>query len=331
MTSWTGGDAKWYFQNIPVTPGKTYLFKDFYKASALTTTIARYRDASGTRSYERLGSNPKSASWRESRFTFTAPDDALVATIFHVIAATGTLQTCLYSVVEATAPAFHRSIVSLSFDDGYRSVHELAWPVMREHGFKSTHYIVTRSIGSKAIFDHQMMSDREIEELYKDGNEIGSHTETHPRLSRVLPAQLESELSQSQMVLNASYPPVDDLALPYGDYDDAVIAAVKKHYRSCRTSDPGYNTSLNFDPYRIRIQHVPNHTSLKEFQDWLARAARERAWLVLLYHRIDSEADDEYSVTPKAFAAQMKALHASGQTVLTVRQALDELSPQISK
>jgi hypothetical protein len=119
--------------------------------------------------------------------------------------------------------------------------------------------------------------------------------------------------------------------LPYGDYDDAVMAAVRTHYASCRTSDPGYNTSLNFDPYHIRIKHVPNRTSLKEFQAWLTRAARDKAWLVLLYHRIDREGDDEYSVTPEAFAAQMKALHASGLSVLTVRQALEEISPQLSK
>jgi peptidoglycan/xylan/chitin deacetylase (PgdA/CDA1 family) len=331
MTSWTDGDAKWYFQNILVTPGKTYYFSDSYKASVPTTTIARYRDASGKKSYERLGTNPKSDSWQKSGFTFTVPDDAVAATIFHAIAATGTLQTSGYSVVEATAPPFQRSIVSLTFDDGYHSVHEQAWPVLRQHGFKSTHYIVTRSIGSTAIFNHQMMSSHEIEDLYKEGNEIGSHTTTHPRLSRVRSSQLESELSQSKAALDASYPPVNDLALPYGDYDDAVMAAVKKHYSSCRTSDPGYNTSLNFDPYRIRIKHVANRTSLKEFQDWLARAARDRAWLVLLYHRIDREAEDEYSTTPEAFAAQMKALRDSGQAVLTVRQALDEIRPQLPK
>jgi hypothetical protein len=161
MSSWTNGDAKWYFQNIPVTPGKTYYFSDFYKATVPTVTIARYRDASGAKSYERLGADPQSDSWRKSGFAFTAPDDAVVATVFHAIAATGTLQTSGYCLIESTAPAFHRSIVSLTFDDGYRSVHDIAWPILQEYGFKSTHYIVTHEIGKIGMFKHQMMSDRE--------------------------------------------------------------------------------------------------------------------------------------------------------------------------
>jgi len=329
MNSWKDGDAKWFFKKVAVTPGRIYRFSDYYKASVLTSTIAEFRDAAGKGSWQRLGDNPKSPVWKRSEFTFTAPANAVGMTILHVIAASGTLQTDDYSLAETVPPEFKRAIVSIMFDDGYRSVHENAWPIMRGYGFKSTQYIISDAIGSATWFAHPLMTAAEIKDLYRDGSEIGSHSATHVRLSRLSPLQLNLQLTKSKTALNAEYPGVKGLALPYGDYDAAVTAAVRKHYAYCRTSDAGYNNYFNFDPYRIRVQYVLSNTSLEEIKGWLSRAARDKSWLAILYHNVDNSADDEYSVAPEAFAAQMRALHDSGLPVKTVQQALAEVRPQL--
>jgi peptidoglycan/xylan/chitin deacetylase (PgdA/CDA1 family) len=331
ISSWTDGDAKWFFKPVTVTPGKVYRFSDYYRSSVPTSVIAEFHDAAGGRSWQKLGTAPKSAAWRVAEFTFAAPANAAAITVLHTLAAAGTLETDNYSLIETVPPEFRRALVSVMFDDGYKSVHENAWPVLRRYRIKSTHYIISDAIGSATWFAHPLMSAAEIRDLYQDGNEIGSHSATHVKLSKLSPVQLKSQLTKSWKTLNTQYPPVTGLAFPYGDYDDAVAAACGKYYSYCRTSDPGFNARFNYDPYRIRIQYVLSTTPLSEVKEWLAKAAREKSWLAVLYHNVDNSEGDEYSVSPETFAAQLGAIHDSGLTVLTVRQALDELSPQVRK
>jgi len=68
---------------------------------------------------------------------------------------------------------------------------------------------------------------------------------------------------------------------------------------------------------------------LNEIETWLARAAENRSWLVLLYHNVGSEYNYGYAVTVEDFDRQMAAIAASGLPVLTMGQALNEIKPQL--
>lgn len=71
-------------------------------------------------------------------------------------------------------------------------------------------------------------------------------------------------------------------------------------------------------------------TTIEEFQSWLDAAEATNTWLVLVYHRVTSAPDIEPFDTPEnEFQAQMAALDASGLTVKTYNDALDELLPQM--
>lgn len=70
--------------------------------------------------------------------------------------------------------------------------------------------------------------------------EIGSHTLTHPFLSRVSPAEQTREISESKRVLAAlTGRPVRYFAYPSGDYDGAVLACVQ---------DSGYEAAFATRP-----------------------------------------------------------------------------------
>jgi peptidoglycan/xylan/chitin deacetylase (PgdA/CDA1 family) len=325
------GDAKWFFLPVVAAPGKTYHFSDQYKASEVTSTIAEFRDAAGKRSWRRLGSNPKSASWRRSEFIFAAPKGAVDMTILHVLSAVGTLATARYDLAVTKPKTFKRALVTLTFDDGYKSLLTDAWPVMKRYKFRSTDFIIAGLIGKDAFLGHPVMTKVELDKLAQDGNEIQSHTLTHPYLTKVSPAEREKELGESKDDLAPWNPPIDTVGLPYGDYNEAVMAAAKKHYAYCRTSDEGYNALFDFDPYRIRVEAVIRTTTLDEVKTWLARAKEEKLWLVLLYHNVGFMRGDEYTVAPEAFEAQLGAIHDSGLAVLTMRQALSEISSQLPK
>jgi len=257
--------------------------------------------------------------------------------IFMVCSAAGALLCGSTNGARAQSPrpaakrTFNRAIVTVMFDDGYASVHDAARPILKKYGFQSTEFIVSGAIGKSDFFDHPVMPKGEIDDLARDGDEIESHSVTHPHLTRLTPAQLDDELSRSKAVLEAWYPPIDAFALPYGESNAAVMAAVKKHYRYCRTSRGGYNELADFDPYLIRIQAVTSATTLAEVRGWLDHARKSNSWLAILYHDIGPAKGDLYTIPPGRFQAQMSAVRDSGLPVLTLRQAVGEIRSQLAQ
>lgn len=101
ITSYTNGDAKWYFEDVPVTGGKEYAFSHLYKASTPTEIVARFTTNSGVE-YHHVSTVPTAANWSASNDTMTAPTNALSVTLFHLLTAVGTLETDAFSMIEKT-------------------------------------------------------------------------------------------------------------------------------------------------------------------------------------------------------------------------------------
>ncbi len=82
----------------------------------------------------------------------------------------------LLEIAEGRAPLPERAVV-ISFDDGDRSVHQIAWPLMRKYGFKGVLFIVDGWMDGPAPPDLEVMSWAELRELAASGDfEVQSHT-----------------------------------------------------------------------------------------------------------------------------------------------------------
>lgn len=92
ITSYTSGDAKWIFDAVPVTAGTKLLFRDYYKASVATKVVAVYQQSNGTVTYETLGVPPLRETWDTFAVAFTPPAGTSRVTVYHLIAAVGSLQ-----------------------------------------------------------------------------------------------------------------------------------------------------------------------------------------------------------------------------------------------
>ncbi|MFC4045934.1 polysaccharide deacetylase family protein [Dactylosporangium siamense] len=106
-TSYTDGDAKWYFAPVAVTPNATYTFSDYYQATVSTKLIVQFTSAGNGLSYTELAPAPATtgAAWGQATRTITAPADAQSVTVFHLLDAVGTLIIDDVSLTgETTAP-----------------------------------------------------------------------------------------------------------------------------------------------------------------------------------------------------------------------------------
>lgn len=122
---------------------------------------------------------------------------------------------------------------AVTFDDGYLSVYEHAYPVLARRGIPATVYVVVDSIGDINEWDRRagdqeerMMTSAQIRELADHGFEIGSHTLTHPRLTELDDVRLEREVADSRRKLEDLIGrKVLSFSYPYGNYDGRVLAA----------------------------------------------------------------------------------------------------------
>jgi peptidoglycan/xylan/chitin deacetylase (PgdA/CDA1 family) len=159
--------------------------------------------------------------------------------------------------------------VALTFDDGYASVVEVAWPLLKERGLPATLYAVSGYLGSDRRLpwdlgqpDHdglRLVSAEELVAAAADGLDIGSHTVSHPWLPRLGPRDLRRELAESRTALEDLLGrAVTSVAYPTGGWDPGVRrAAEEAGYATGITVDRGLNTGRT-PRHSLRRAFVPH-------------------------------------------------------------------------
>ena len=116
--------------------------------------------------------------------------------------------------------------VAITIDDAYLSVYEEAWPRLKALNMPFTVFVATQYIDANR---YGYMSWDQIRELQAGGVTIGSQTRTHPHMHKISIERSKSEIAESNARFIAELGMRPDLfAYPYGEYDMAVIEAVKQ-------------------------------------------------------------------------------------------------------
>jgi peptidoglycan/xylan/chitin deacetylase (PgdA/CDA1 family) len=148
--------------------------------------------------------------------------------------------------------ALPRHPVVVSFDDGYPSQSRSAAPVLRRLGWPGVLNLEVHNLGPEGIGVHAVRA------LLAAGWEVDSHTVTHPDLTTVGDARLQSELVTSRRLLRRRFGPgvATLFCYPSGRYDARVEAAVRAAgYRAATTTQPGWATPAadRFALPRVRV------------------------------------------------------------------------------
>lgn len=169
------------------------------------------------------------------------------------------------------SPPTARTVV-VTFDDAHRSVWELAREPLARLGIPGTVYAPTDYVSGKRPMawdgydrwlggEHEgelaCMSWEQLGELAAAGWEVGSHTCSHPHLSRLGEAEIASELSGSRRACEERLGrPCTSLAYPYSDYDERVVrAAAEAGYRFAVSVPRDAQPPLPFEWPRVGAYH----------------------------------------------------------------------------
>ena len=166
-----------------------------------------------------------------------------------------------------------KSIV-ITFDDAWRSIFDVALPILIKYDFTATFFIYTDFIGGG-----KAMTWKQIETLSKIGFDIQCQTKTHRNLA--VPKKNESFKEYFESIeMEIGYPKkllkkklnidCNFLAYPYGETNNLVIALLKKHgYRAAFTFDRKSNPFF-VDKYRIYRSVIYGSYDMDKFKENLS-------------------------------------------------------------
>lgn len=325
MTNYESGDAKWVYTPQPLTPGKDYKFTAWYKTNTIPHVVAQYIKNDGSEDFFGLPDpEPTGTDWQQYSDVFPVPNGVKAVSLFFFLSNDGWVQTDDYHIMPYTYTGFDKGRVTLTFDDGFENNITTVLPVLDKYGMKVTYCYSTQYL------EGQPSQEASVKKIASDGHETCSHTVTHADLTQLSTTDLDYELSHSKEYLaSLTKQPITDFLSPYGAYNAAVNNEIAKYYQAHRTTDEGFNSKDNFNPYRLRVQNMQTTTTLAQFQSWVNKAKADHTWLILVYHVVDSNDLTQFDTYKKDFDAQMQWLANSGVSIEPMNQTLTELKAQL--
>jgi peptidoglycan/xylan/chitin deacetylase (PgdA/CDA1 family) len=138
----------------------------------------------------------------------------------------------------------------LTFDDGWKSQHEVAWPILKKFNYPVTLFVYTEGIRPGHFSGGESMSWDQLAEMRDAGVDIQGHTATHSDLrkpydkvakKKLSPEEYEEWLQKEiggskQMIEQKLGVKVNCFAVPYGFHNDHIRdVAMKAGYEALFT------------------------------------------------------------------------------------------------
>ncbi len=367
VTSHTDGFSDWFSFPVPVTPFAEYNYSSNFISDTTGVVVAQYEiedittGAVTTIFTDLAYTNPTNGEWATTSATFITPAGAKSIMVFHVINSVGSLTISNPSLVQTALPAtFSEGIVSLTFDDGYKTNYDVVYPMLTQAGLVGTFYINPSEmlIAEQDDEDTYMTSD-EVMDINRGGSEIGNHGFKHCNLVTVICPDAEvpnspdnltaiEEIMQGATSLNSiGALPVDTFAYPYGAYNSDIQSKVQAGGMiSARSVDRGYNLTTS-NRFALKIQYVnASSTTPADFvnniKPWIDAAKKYNVWLVLLFHEVHPASEiasmpyNPDTTSTEVLQATLDYLKANNIKVATVHDTVCQMvgmagTPECSK
>src|ERR1039457_1849949 len=191
-----------------------------------------------------------------------------------------------------TWEGFRPAAITYTFDDNLPNQYAIAVPMFHAAGFRMTLFTVVNSwIGT--------FTWAQAQNAAAYGDEIASHTMTHPSLTTVSAAQLTNELANSQSNINVRITNEFCVTLAYPNCVVPSEAVTAQYYIAARICSGSLVPSTPSDFLQISSYILGNtgpYTTGASINGLADNAVTAHAWCVYLIHALDG--DNGYSPLP---------------------------------
>ena len=167
--------------------------------------------------------------------------------------------------------ALPRKSVVITIDDGYRSAFEIAYPVLRQHGFPATVFLYSDFVGAGDALNWAQMKEMAASGLV----DVQPHSKTHANLTLRLPDEAEGRYRERvrrevetpiALIKDRLSLPSVTFAYPYGDVNDVVVDQLAREgLQMGVTVTPGGNGFFAY-PLMLRRNMVFGNEDLDAFK-----------------------------------------------------------------
>ncbi len=195
-----------------------------------------------------------------------------------------------------------RGAITLTFDDGWRSVYENAWPVIQEYpGLRANVAVYSAAVGWDGF-----LTEAQLDDLHQNGWSMVSHTVNHADLTTLTEAERDLELRESQeWLLARGYRGSNVLIAPYHRFDEAVRAAAGQYYDAARIMSATETVPATLEawmpdaPLQLTAvePEVLGYTTAagrEEVRALLQQTVDEGAFLDVFFHQVPPENVDAF-------------------------------------
>lgn len=128
-----------------------------------------------------------------------------------------------YNYIKYNEPLPKKPII-ITFDDGYKSNYDYAYPVLKELGMKATIFIGTAYVNMIEETSYPHFTWEEALDMQNSGViDIQSHSHLHRDMTKIQPLQAYVEFALSKYLIEKNLgKPCDVFAYPYGLYNISV-------------------------------------------------------------------------------------------------------------
>lgn len=157
--------------------------------------------------------------------------------------------------------------IIVTFDDGYLSNYEIAYPILKELEIPATIFIVTDTVGSKGgegKVNYSHFTWEQAKEMQNSGIiDIQSHTNDHVKLGELASDKVNFQLRKSKYLIEKNIGNTCDMiAYPYGSYNDGAIGASGKtgYTTQCLVGDDASNIDYEVNMPRDGLNNLTRIT-----------------------------------------------------------------------
>jgi peptidoglycan/xylan/chitin deacetylase (PgdA/CDA1 family) len=231
-------------------------------------------------------------------------------------------------------------IAIINFDDNWKSQYQYAKPILDKFQFKATFYVVCDYLDKK-----NRLSWDQLQSLYREGHEIGSHTMSHANLDHIMTDAAYNEIIQSKNCLEDRDIKVSSFSYPFNSGDDKseILDLISRNYEFARTAGGDPSDKINSEndeslkQYTIvgwshdaeRKEHLYSDLEMlqkfKEYVNGYSKDDDKGGHIpIIIYHKIGGDGDP-YSTSSDLFESEMSYLYENGFNVITMEQVFGKI------
>jgi peptidoglycan/xylan/chitin deacetylase (PgdA/CDA1 family) len=231
-------------------------------------------------------------------------------------------------------------IVIINFDDNWKTQFENAKPILDEYQFKSTFNVVCDYVDGK-----NRLTWQQIQNLYDEGHEIGSHTMNHENLDQINQDVRYHEIVESKKCIEDKGFRVHSFSYPFNSGDDNLesLELVSNTYDFARTAGGnGHAGSDQIGSHEDYERHTivgwshdaerkeNNYSDLQMldvFKDYVNqyddKGPNVGSIPIIIYHNIDND-KGTYSTSIDLFKSEMQYLYERGFKAVTMNEVFGQ-------